>query len=66
MDQQDKIFVYLLGDSSLVKRQAITVAGKTDTRYIVSHGLKIGDRIVTEGMGTLEEGTKITPQPQSK
>jgi membrane fusion protein (multidrug efflux system) len=52
--------------SSLVKRQAITIAGKTDTRYIVAHGLKVGDKIVTEGLGTLSEGTKITPQSSGK
>jgi len=66
MDQQDKIFVYVLGDSNLVKRQAITVAGKADTRYIVTNGLKGGDRIVTAGMETLSEGTKITPQSPGK
>jgi len=66
IDQQDKIFVYLLGDSNLVKRQTITVAGKADTRYIVTEGLKQGDRIVTAGMGTLTEGTKITPQAPGK
>ncbi len=60
MDQQDKTFVYLVGDSDLVRRQSIIVSGKADTRYIVEHGLKAGDRIVTAGMGTLAEGTKIT------
>jgi membrane fusion protein (multidrug efflux system) len=60
IDQQDKIFVYLLGDSNIVKRQAIIIAGKADTRYIVQEGLKPGDKIVTTGIGTLAEGTRIT------
>ena len=61
MDQQDKIFVYLLGDSNIVKRQSITIQGKTDTRYIVREGVKSGDMIVTAGIENLAEGTKIIP-----
>jgi membrane fusion protein (multidrug efflux system) len=61
MDQQDKIFVFVLGDSDIVRRQTIIVTGKTDTRYIVKEGIKPGDRIVTAGIESLEEGTRITP-----
>jgi membrane fusion protein, multidrug efflux system len=63
MDQQDKIFVYLLGDSNLVKRQSISVMDKAGTNYIVKEGIKPGDKIVTEGMERLTEGTRITPKP---
>ncbi|MBZ5856620.1 efflux RND transporter periplasmic adaptor subunit [Flavihumibacter profundi] len=63
MDQQDKIFVYLLGDSNLVKRQSISVMDKAGTSYIVKEGIKPGDKIVTEGMERLTEGTRITPKP---
>jgi membrane fusion protein, multidrug efflux system len=63
MDQQDKIFVYLLGDSNLVKRQSISIMGKAGTNYIVKEGIKPGDKIVTEGMERLTEGTRITPKP---
>jgi len=62
MDQQDKIFVYLLGDSNIVKRQSIIILGKADTRYIVKEGIKSGDRIVTAGIESLAEGTRISPQ----
>jgi len=61
MDQQDKIFVYVLGDSDIVKRQSIIIQGKADTRYIVKDGIKSGDRIVTAGIENLAEGTKIIP-----
>jgi len=61
LDQQDKIFVYVLGDSDIVKRQSIIIQGKADTRYIVKDGIKSGDRIVTAGIENLAEGTKIIP-----
>ena len=61
LDQQDKIFVYVLGDSDIVKRQSIIIQGKADTRYIVKEGIKSGDRIVTAGIENLAEGTKIIP-----
>jgi membrane fusion protein, multidrug efflux system len=60
LDQQDKIFVFLLGDSDLVKRQAILISGKAGTNYIVQEGVRPGDKIVTAGIETLAEGTRIT------
>jgi membrane fusion protein (multidrug efflux system) len=65
VDQQDKIFVYVVGDSDLVKRQAISVSGKSGTNYIIHDGIKAGDRIVTAGIETLAEGTRIT-RPDAK
>jgi membrane fusion protein (multidrug efflux system) len=62
VDQQDRIFVYALADSNKVKRQAITVAGKSGTHYIVSAGVKPGDKIVLTGTETLTEGSVINPQ----
>ncbi len=61
LDQQDKIFVYVLGDSDIVKRQSITILGKVDTRYIVKEGIKPGDRIIIAGIESLAEGTRIIP-----
>jgi len=62
IDQQEKTFVYLLGDSNKVKRQALVIAGKSGNNYIVKDGVRPGDKIVTEGFETLTEGTAIVPQ----
>jgi membrane fusion protein (multidrug efflux system) len=62
IDQQEKTFVYILGDSNKVKRRAIMVTGKSGNNYIVKEGLKPGDRIVTAGFETLTEGSVIIPQ----
>ncbi len=61
VELQDKIFVFLLGPGNKVKRQVITVAGKSGNNYIVSSGLKAGDTIVTIGVDKLKDGALIKP-----
>jgi membrane fusion protein, multidrug efflux system len=61
VDQQDKVFVYVLTDGNRVKRQAITISGKTRNNYIVTEGVQKGDTIVLEGLETLIDGSVIKP-----
>ncbi len=59
---QDKKFVYLLSDSSTVQAWGITVSPlSTGSNYIVTSGLKSGDRIVVEGISSIRNGMKIKP-----
>jgi len=60
MEMQDKIFVFAVADSNKVKKEIITVIGKIGSDYVVN-GLKVGDRIVTDGTGNLQEGVIIQP-----
>ncbi|MEG1574946.1 MAG: efflux RND transporter periplasmic adaptor subunit [Bacteroidales bacterium] len=62
-EMQDKKFVCLLNDSNIVKTQEIKVAALSDGQtYIITEGLKPGDRIVTEGVGmSVKDGMQITP-----
>ncbi|WP_449439234.1 efflux RND transporter periplasmic adaptor subunit [Pedobacter steynii] len=62
IEVQDKIFVYALADSNKVKKQAISVIGKTGTNYLVKDGVKAGDQIVLSGLDRLQEGAVIAPQ----
>jgi len=62
LELQDKIYVFAIGDGNKVKKQGIKVIGKTGSDFLVSEGLRQGDRIVTEGLGFLAEGTVINPQ----
>jgi membrane fusion protein (multidrug efflux system) len=62
VDMQDKVFVFTVGDSSKVKKQAITIIGKNGDNYLVKDGLKAGDQIVLSGIDKLQEGEKIVPQ----
>lgn len=60
---QDRRFVYIVGDSNKVASAPITVAPNTDGKnYVVTSGLKPGDRIAIEGVGTIvKDGIVITP-----
>lgn len=59
---QDKKFVYTVTDSSTVKTTEITVFNLDDGQhYVVTSGLKPGDKIVVEGVAALRDGTKIKP-----
>jgi len=62
IDQQEKTFVYIVGDSNKIKRQAIIISAKSGNNYIIKEGIKPGDRIVTAGFETLTEGSAIIPQ----
>ncbi len=59
---QDKVFVYKLGAENRVHYTEITVDPQNDgTNYVVTGGLKAGDKIVTRGLTTLTDTMKIVP-----
>lgn len=59
---QDKYFVYVLGKDNKVKNTEITVSPNNDGKnYIVTSGLKTGDKIVSTGVTTLTDGMEIKP-----
>lgn len=59
---QDKKFVYVVGKENKVKNTEITVLPQNDgTNYVITSGLKVGDRIVVEGITKLKDGMEITP-----
>ncbi|MCI9608391.1 MAG: efflux RND transporter periplasmic adaptor subunit [Muribaculaceae bacterium] len=60
---QDKKFVFVVNDSNIVRSTPITIAPVNDGKnYVVTSGLKAGDRIAIEGVGTsVRDGMTITP-----
>lgn len=59
---QNKLFVYLLGNDNKVKYTEIKVSPQNDgVSYIVTEGLKAGDRYITTGLTKLTDGMEITP-----
>lgn len=57
---QDKVFVYKVDGSGKVHYSEITVDPQNDgTNFIVTSGLKQGERIVTKGLTTLTDGQQI-------
>ncbi|MDR6943469.1 efflux RND transporter periplasmic adaptor subunit [Mucilaginibacter pocheonensis] len=62
VEMQDKVFVFTVGDSSKVKKQAISIVGKNGQNYLVKDGVKVGDQIVLSGIDKLQEGMVIHPE----
>lgn len=60
---QDRRFAYVVNDSNVVRSVPITVDANSDGKnYVVTSGLKPGDKIAVEGVGTsLKDGMTITP-----
>lgn len=62
-DLQGKKFVYVLGDSAKVINTPIEVMEITKGKFfVVTKGLKAGDKVVLEGFQSLRDNTKIKPQ----
>ena len=59
---QNKKFIYLLGSDNKVKYSEIKVDVQNDgMNYIVTEGLKTGDKYVTNGITKLTDGMEIKP-----
>lgn len=59
---QDKKFVYVVGKDNKVKNTEITVLDQNDgSNYVVTSGIKVGDKIVVEGVNKLKDGQEIKP-----
>ena len=56
----DGDYVYQVQADSTVKMQAVAVAGEVgDSHVMIGSGLKVGDRVVTEGQFRLKPGSKV-------
>ncbi|MXV37089.1 efflux RND transporter periplasmic adaptor subunit [Flavobacteriaceae bacterium Ap0902] len=61
-EQQGIVYVYGV-ENDTVRNRKIEVILRIDNMALVSSGLEKGDSIVAAGVGTLRNGTAITPQP---
>lgn len=62
VEVQDKVFVFSVGEGNKVSKQPIKVIGVSGTNYLISDGLKSGDKIVIKGMDGLKDGDAIVPE----
>lgn len=59
---QDKKFVYVLQPDNTLKHTEVQISSLNDGKnYLVTGGLKAGDKIVVEGVQTLKDGQTIVP-----
>jgi membrane fusion protein (multidrug efflux system) len=62
VEVQDKKYVYVVGADNKVTGTMIEVAQLDNgADYLVTAGLKAGDRIVVEGIASLQDGMQIKP-----
>lgn len=60
---QGSKFVYIVQEDNTVVSQAITVMSNDDGQhYVVKSGLKVGDKIILEGVHTLRNGEQVTSE----
>ena len=58
----DGDYVYLVQGDNTVKMQAVETASEVgDSHVLLSKGVKLGDKIVTEGQFRLKPGSKVQP-----
>ena len=62
-DLQGKHFIYVLGNENKIKNTEIEVlVGNLKDSYVVTNGLKAGDKIVIEGIAALKNDEIINPE----
>lgn len=64
-DFDGSAFVYLAGADNKVVRRKVTAERTIGTNWVVTDGLKAGDRVITQGAGNLKQGAPIKPVPAS-
>jgi membrane fusion protein (multidrug efflux system) len=60
---QGGYLVAVIGGDNKVNIRPIKVGPRIDTMWIVTEGLKPGDRIVAEGFQKVQEGMQVIPEP---
>lgn len=59
-EQQDKVLIYQVQGDSVVQQIVSVISTPDGKNYVVTEGLKDGDRVVTDGIATLKSGKKIS------
>ncbi|MBE1528187.1 membrane fusion protein (multidrug efflux system) [Sphingopyxis sp. OAS728] len=65
-DFDGSAFVYLVGKDNKAARRKIVADRTSGANWVVTDGLKPGDRVITQGIGNLRQGAPIRPVPASK
>jgi membrane fusion protein, multidrug efflux system len=65
MDVQGKYLVAVVGSDNKVDIRPVTVGERYGTFWIISDGLKPGDRVVAEGTQKVTQGAVVNPKPYS-
>jgi membrane fusion protein (multidrug efflux system) len=58
-------YVYTVGPGNKALRRKVTTTQTRGTDWVVTSGLKAGDRVITQGLDNVKQDTAIRPVPQS-
>jgi len=64
-DFDGSAFVYLVGKDNKAARRKIVADRTSGANWVVTDGLKPGERVITQGIGNLRQGAPIRPVPAS-
>jgi membrane fusion protein (multidrug efflux system) len=64
-DPKGKAQVYLLGPGSKAVARNVTATVTQGDAWVVTAGLKDGDRLITQGLGKLRPGQPVKPVPET-
>ena len=59
MENQEGMFVYLLDNENIPRITYIKTMGQVDNNWVVSDGVKAGDRILTTGLQKVIPGNPV-------
>ncbi len=62
-DFDGSAFVYLVGTDNKAARRKIVADRTVGANWVVTDGLKPGERVITQGLGNLRQGAPIRPVP---
>jgi membrane fusion protein, multidrug efflux system len=58
----DKVFVFVVGSNNVVRAREITTGPEMPHQYVVTEGLRAGDRVLIDGLRRVRDGDTITPE----
>jgi len=64
-DFDGSAFVYVVSKDNKATRRKIVAERTVGPNWVVTDGLKPGDRVITQGMGTVKAGAPVKPVPAS-
>jgi membrane fusion protein (multidrug efflux system) len=64
-DFDGSAFVYIVGPGNKAARRKVAAERTFGTNWIVTSGLKAGDKVITQGLANLKQGDKVRPVPQN-
>ena len=64
-DFDGSAFVYLVGKDNKAVRRKIVADRTSGANWVVTEGLKPGERVISQGIGNLRQGAAIRPVPAS-